>query len=140
MGDLTKNLSKHEFSCQCRLKDCPAKLVADFELVNVLQEACDHFKALYKAESVIIDITGGNRCRPHNASINGSATNSHHIDCIAADHKIFYKLTSTGNKIQVDPKVVYDYYDKKYFDKYGVGLYSNRVHIDVRKTKARWGK
>ena len=38
----------------------------------------------------------------------------------------------------IEPKELYDYYDKKFFESHGVGLYSNRVHIDTRKKKARW--
>ena len=39
MGDLSLNLSRHEFACQC---GCGYDTV-DFELVTVVQEGCEYF-------------------------------------------------------------------------------------------------
>lgn len=146
MGNLTANLNWEEFSCDCKNADCPAKLVAHMPLVLVIQGAADHFKERRKATRVRVDITGGNRCKPHNIDVQmieakktraeAEASKSTHIDCIAADHKIFVEVG--GEWQMVEPKELYDYYDKKFFDSHGVGLYSNRVHIDTRKKKARW--
>jgi hypothetical protein len=36
-----------------------------------------------------------------------------------------------------DDKVA-DYLEEKYPDKYGIGRYIGRTHLDIRKTKARW--
>jgi uncharacterized protein YcbK (DUF882 family) len=33
---------------------------------------------------------------------------------------------------------VYDFLDYQFSNKYGIGLYSAWVHIDVRQIKARW--
>jgi len=55
MGDLSKNLSRHEMICFC---GCGFDTV-DAKLVSALQGAADAFDA-------IIRITGGNRCREHN--------------------------------------------------------------------------
>ena len=38
----------------------------------------------------------------------------------------------------MDPDMVYDYLDKKYPDKYGIGKYKTFTHIDSRSKKARW--
>ncbi len=131
MGDLSRNLSRSEFACQC---GCGFDTV-DFELVNVLQTAVIDMENRFD-EKVIIVITGPNRCNKHNAKV-GGAKNSQHIYAKAVDHK-FYIVTREGVKQQIDPDIVYEYYDKKYRNKYGVGKYGNRTHIDVRKRKARW--
>ena len=49
MGDLTSNLSRHEFACEC---GCGFDTV-DFELVTVIQKACNHFEAIYQADLII---------------------------------------------------------------------------------------
>ena len=126
MGDLSDNLSRYEMACNC---GCGFDTV-DFDLVHTLQDAVDHFALKYGDCKVII--TGPNRCPTHNKA-NGGAPNSQHLYGKAADHKLYV------NGDQIDPREVYDYYDKTYPRSHGVGLYHNRVHVDVRKTKARWG-
>ena len=37
-----------------------------------------------------------------------------------------------------DPKALYDELNKRFPNKYGLGLYSWGVHVDVRENKARW--
>lgn len=138
MGDLTANLSAAEFACRCNYPDCHHKKVAHMPLVLAIQDAADHFKAKYKASAVSVQITGPNRCPRHNGETEGAAANSPHVDCIAADHKI--RVVVGGLPVSVPPKELYTYYDTKYFDRYGVGLYANRVHLDTRGEKARWDK
>ena len=135
MGDLTHNLSLHEFACRCNYDDCMHKESVDFTLVNVLQTACDDFGVKYGCR-VRIKITGGNRCPKHNADEDG-APGSKHQYLNAADHKLF--LMVDGEWRQVPPREQYAYYNDKYPDKYGLGLYSNRCHLDTRADKARWG-
>jgi hypothetical protein len=130
MGDMTKNFSRSEFRCQCG--QCN-HFAVDFMLVQALQEACDYFADKYR-QDVSCSITGGNRCPEHNATIKGAAAGSMHQFCCAADHKFFLK--QSGH--QVDPDEVADHYDKKYYDKFGIGRYSNRTHLDSRPSKARW--
>lgn len=143
MGDLTRNLSRHEFGCKC---GCNFDVV-DYELVVVIQNAVFHFENLY-GKKVIVSITGGNRCQKHNDNLRKlwnetkgkkgakTAKSSTHIEGKAADHKFF--IIDDGSKTQIDPSIVYSYYDSKYPDKYGLGKYGNRTHIDSRKAKARW--
>lgn len=131
---LTKNLSRHEFACQCGcgLDAC------DFELLTLLQEACDHFATGPGVEKASITITSGNRCAVHNAYVGGAAR-SKHIFCIAADHKI--KVVKEGQTEVVDSKLLAGYYDARYPNKLGIGIYPNgRVHVDVRDSAARWDK
>ena len=118
MGDLTKNLSRHEFRCQCGVCEFRA---ADFELVKILQSVVDHFQADH------IFITSGIRCEDHNAQV-GGAVDSQHVKGLAAD---FYVSDTDVDDIA-------DYLDWKFPDKYGIGVYKTWIHLDVRKTKARW--
>ncbi len=130
MGDLTKNLSRHEFECKC---GCGYNTV-DFDLVNAIQDACRHFEEVYQ-EPVRVIITSGNRCAEHNASIDGAADNSQHIYARATDHR--FELRSSGEAIP--PLIVYNYYDSEHAGEWGLGIYSNRVHLDTRSGgRARW--
>ena len=118
MGDISTNFSRYEFACSC---GCGFEAV-DVELLEVLEDLRAHF-------NVAVTINSGCRCDNHNKSI-GGAKNSMHTKGIAAD------VVVSG----ADAQTVYNYLDTKYPDKYGIGLYSNpdRVHIDVRRSKARW--
>jgi uncharacterized protein YcbK (DUF882 family) len=131
MGNVTQNLSRHEFACDC---GCGFDTI-DYELAVTIQDAIFYFEHKYQCK-VIVDISGGNRCQKHNANTKGAAKGSKHQYGIAADHK-FFKIVD-GVKTQISPQIVYDYYDEKYNDKFGIGIYSNRVHLDVRAKKARW--
>lgn len=117
MGNLTENFSRYEFSCSC---GCGFDTV-DFMLVNVLQDIRSHFNAQ-------VIITSGNRCIAKNIITKGAARDSQHIHAKASDIQV------KG----VFPEEVYNYLDKKYPLTFGIGLYSNRVHVDVRDKKARW--
>ena len=137
MGDLTKNLSRHEFACKCSA-NCYAKHVVDFELVQAIQGAVDYFGSQPGTTSCMVVITSGNRCVAHNKATPGAASNSYHTKCLAADHRIV--VTRNGRAGLLPPLDLYNYYDAKYPTKYGIKLYSNRVHLDVRKTKWRDSK
>jgi len=109
-------------------------------LLDVLQDARDHFVNEYGKGTKCI-ITSGNRCKAHNevVQLQGNpkykafTSKSKHMEGIAADHKF---IKPDGKVIA--PKEVLDYYESLYPNKYGLGLYSNRVHLDVRDSKARW--
>jgi uncharacterized protein YcbK (DUF882 family) len=108
---------RSEFACQC---GCGFDAV-DAELLEVLTDLREHFD-----RPVIIN--SGNRCQAHNASIGGSAPNSKHTKGIAADVRV--------KGVHADD--VADYLENKYPNKYGIGRYIGRTHIDVRETLARW--
>lgn len=125
MGDLTRNLSRHEFQCRC--VDCThAVPVADYELVQAIQAACDHFSS-EKGERVACMIGSANRCARHNDSV-GGVPESQHVRFLAAD------VTIRG----VTTDELYDYFESISGDRWGLGKYKTHVHIDVRPTKARW--
>lgn len=116
MGNLSKNFSRHEFACQC---GCGFDTV-DIETVKVLQEVADEF-------GEPVTVTSGCRCPAHNKAV-GGANNSQHKLARAAD--IMVK--------NVSPAAVFEFLDRKYPDRYGLGEYSNFVHVDTRTGKARW--
>ena len=116
MGDLTGNLSRHEFACKC---GCGFD-TADVELVQIIQEVCFFFES-----SVIIN--SGCRCASHNKN-EGGGVNSQHLKGRAADC-VFIKAL---------PIEVYEYLTEQYPDKLGIGLYSSFIHIDTRTGCARW--
>lgn len=115
---LSANFYRDEFECKC---GCGFDTV-DAELVQVLQDVRDEFD-----ESILI--TSGCRCPKHNAK-EGGATTSMHLTGKAADFVV--------KGIHAD--LVADYLESLYPDRYGIGRYSGRCHIDVRAKKARWDK
>lgn len=123
MGDLSKNLSRHEFACTC---GCGFDTV-DAKTVEVIQDVCDNF-------SCRVNISSGCRCFEYNrlpASEGGpgSSDGSQHPRGRAGDCHF----------LGVAPDVVWVYVNEKYPELYGFGLYSWGVHIDTRTNgPARW--
>ena len=105
-----------EFACKC---GCGFDSV-DAELLQALTKIREHFNAP-------IEITSGNRCAKHNATIGGEEKSAH-IRGLACDFKV------KG----VDHSTVEAFLESCYGDRYGIGSYPNRTHLDVRETKARW--
>lgn len=124
MGDLTKNISRHELRCKCGNCDY---MTMDFETINIVQEACDHFAEKLKLDKVTLLINSAHRCPIHNKNV-GGAKKSKHLQGSAMDVRI------KG----VSPKDLYKYFDTKYPGRYGVGLYGSFTHIDSRQEYARW--
>lgn len=118
MGDLTKNLSRSEFACKCGT-GCGQDTV-DFELVNVIQTACEYFEAS-------VTITSGNRCPYYNDFIGGHPK-SFHMYSKAAD--LVFK--------NVEPRLVAAYFRRTYPTKYGIGEYDTFTHLDVQSKCKRW--
>lgn len=114
---LSRSFKREEFKCKCG--NCDYDTV-DVELVILLQELRDHFKAP-------IRVTSGNRCPAHNQDVGGSKS-SYHIRGRAADIQVK----------DVSAFVVQDYIREKYPDKYGLGSYSLFTHIDTRTNYGRW--
>ena len=95
-----------------------------------------------------IQITGPNRCLKHNTALRkeyddsdghrGAYTepDSFHVLGKAADHSFYDRNTG----VHIKPQDMYDYYDKLYPTKFGVGVYINRIHLDVGARKARWDR
>ena len=117
MGNLSNNFSRYEFTCRC---GCGFNTV-DTELITILEDLRIHFKQP-------ITVNSGARCKDYNMLVGGK-TDSQHLIGRAAD--ILIKDTP--------PRVVQFYLLEKYPEQYGIGVYTNFVHLDTRSKKARWG-
>lgn len=117
MGDVSVHFSRHEFAC----KDGCGLDTVDAETLRVLEGVRTHFNQP-------VTITSAHRCAARNKAV-GGASNSQHLRGRACDIKVAY----------VDPKDVFEYLDKKYSDRYGIGSYTTFTHIDTRSNgPARW--
>lgn len=128
MGNITLNISRHELRCRCG--NCNYEF-ADFETIEAIQAACDHFaskRCLFKS---VLNITGPARCPAHNASV-GGARDSYHMNGGAIDHNI----------AGVSQKDLAAFYDQMAPEKFGIGIYTKKgfVHLDARPIAARWGE
>lgn len=113
---LTKNFQVKEFACS----DGTDTIFISSLLVSVLQNVRDHYgKAVH--------INSAYRTEAHNKKIGGAAYSQHKYG-IAAD-------------IHVDgvkPKELAAYIETLLPTSGGIGIYSSFVHVDVRRTRARW--
>lgn len=116
MGDLSQHFSRSEFKCLC---GCGTDTV-DVELIHVLEDLRHHF-------DVPVGILSGHRCEKHNRNVGGKPR-SQHLLGRAAD------ITTTD----FTPAALYRYLDEHYPMKFGIGKYDDFVHIDTRKSRARW--
>ena len=121
---LSPNFWSHEFRCSC---GCGAEEVSPV-LINILQALRDKTGPLL--------ISSGVRCKASNARTEGAAKHSWHVPRrgigYAADVKYAGGNSTPGAILKL--YVLADQLGAR-----GLGLYSNRVHIDVRKgARARW--
>jgi hypothetical protein len=147
MGDLTKNLSRSEFACQCEYSDCDRTPV-DFELPTIIQDCADHFAYLEKGHSpmftrIAIHINSGYRCVKHNDDVTDGEGSGIHTLGMAADHWMEY-VYADGTRRRVSDDDIAEYYERRYPDQYGIGRYprndnTGRTHFDTRDDNpARW--
>lgn len=139
MGDLTDNLSRKEFECQC---GCGTDFV-DIGLPGILQACVYAFKVQYPTYDIRISINSGTRCMVHNVRVGGKPADagkpmsgSMHLYGKAADFYLYDKHSG----IHIPDDAVADYLEKTYPDKFGIGRYDGRTHVDNRTNKARWDK
>ena len=130
MGDLTNNLSRAEFTCQC---GCGFDTV-DYKLIDVLQKTVDHFQDKYPQRVIRIKINSGNRCSRHNGNTAGASSGSQHLYGRAADFIIF----DAGPGVAIPADEVAEYLLDHYPASLGIGRYYGRTHVDSRAGKARW--
>lgn len=114
MVQLTEHFNKEEFACN---DGCGNDFDVPQELLDILEVARYDFNEP-------IHINSGFRCAIYNAQV-GGAPNSFHLKAWAADIVIN----------NMSAKEVYNYFDAKYPNKYGVIEYQNFVHVDVRPYK-----
>ena len=130
MGDLSRSFNRSEFACKCG--ECGRDAI-DHELITVLEWLDGALVSLLQGDEVYIVVTSGNRCPEHNRDEGGSLL-SEHMFYIACDYKVY----RTRNGEQILPAMIHTILDDAFPDRYGLGLYHNRNHLDVRPTRARW--
>ncbi len=113
---LSANFKVKEFAC----KDGSDPIFISPKLVEVLQKIRTHF-------GKAVNINSAYRTATYNKKV-GGATYSQHLYGTAADIRV------TG----VAPKKVATYVETLMPNTGGIGIYTNFVHVDVRKTKSRW--
>ena len=113
---LSDNFTVSEFACH----DGSDKILIDDELVKLLQKIRNHF-------GKAITINSAYRTAAYNKKI-GGVTGSQHTLGTAAD-------ITLGN---IEPRAVAEYGEFLMPKSGGIGLYNGFVHIDVRKSRARW--
>ena len=140
MGDLTENLSRKEFACEC---GCGFDTI-DYEVVVAIQHCADRYKTA-TGKKVSVKINCGCRCEKHNKDLRdlyiktdgkqgaNTAENSLHQKGRASDIVLFV------DNVKVSPKEIADFFKKNY-PKFGIGDYSTFTHIDSRTGGggARW--
>ena len=124
MKKITDNIARHEVACRC---GCGYDSL-DYDTAVYIQAACAHFAILRGYYRSVLNVHSGCRCRSWNLH-EGGEFGSHHLFARALDHDI----------MDVSPKELYDYYDKKFKGRFGIGLYNTFVHFDTRSGRsARW--
>ena len=113
---LSENFKVREFACT----DGSDPIFISPDLVEILQKIRNHF-------GKAVTITSAYRTPTKNKEVGGEAY-SQHLYGKAADIKV------KG----VAPKTVAAYADTLLPKSGGIGTYNSFVHVDVRKTKARW--
>lgn len=132
MGDLTKNISRHELACHC---GCGSDSM-DYATINIVQAACDYFAERLHISRVRLRITSAHRCFEYNRKSlaeggPGSNDKSQHPQARAMDFSI------DG----ISPADVYAHLVSRYPDQYGFGKYTDFTHADARTFgPARWGQ
>jgi uncharacterized protein YcbK (DUF882 family) len=140
MGDLSKNLSRYEFVCNCGCKDNPT---IDAELVLRVQECVDHFTNKLKQDRLIVSVLSGYRCVQHNAYIWGQRNATRRMKGYEEEKPAFNSYHLLGQALDftirgIPSHDIYTYLSESYPNRYGVGKYPDRVHFDVRRDSARW--
>jgi len=139
MGDISEHFSRSEHACLCakygKKKEngyCGGEFQAVDKELNSCLERIRRGVAKVVGKEIYIKITGPNRCHKHNTD-EGGAEHSYHPLGMAVDFSVFERLTT----YLIPARLVYDIICRLYPDKYGLKLYENRVHFDIRKIKWR---
>ena len=120
MGNMTKNFSREEFTCQC---GCAANNISP-TLVDMLQLVRDYI-------GTGITITSGIRCAQHNAIVGGVVGSAHVPVDIGAGlygHGVDIKVSTSQYRYKLTPTLY-----KAGFRRIGIGDGFIHVDIDTRK-------
>lgn len=113
---ISQHFDDSEFACKCGCGQCKIEP----ELLFVLERVRVKF-------GKPVTVTSANRCESHNKRVGGSPRSKHLLG-VAADIRVK----------SIPANEVYNYLDRLYQDKYGLGQYDNFTHVDVRPNRARW--
>lgn len=116
VNDLPPYFSRLSFRCGCC---CNSDTVVDAELIRILGRIYEHFER-------DINIISGFRCVDFDAFVN-EKHGDYHTTGKAADF-------TAG----VEPEEIAKFLDDTFYGKYGVGVYQNYLHLDVRPGFERW--
>lgn len=121
---LSEHFDVREFHCRCKHVDCVTTLI-DMALIEMLEEihrlldeAVGHVYPLF--------VKSGYRCEKHNLETPDAVPGSQHPQGTAADIVV--------------PNKYHRLVEMLVGDRGGVGFYNDRLHVDVRGVRARWGK
>ena len=115
MGDISEHFNRSEYSCSC---GCGFDAV-DKELNEIMEKIRSNFGP--------VQVHCACRCLKHNQEV-GSKDTSQHVRGLAAD----FHINDINNE-----SIIY-YANELLPNKGGIGIYDWGVHVDVRKTRARW--
>jgi len=121
------DFTRSEYACKC---GCGYDTV-DYELDIVMDDIRAYF-----GERVFIN--RGASCIDHNDIVQFEA-NPNYIFGTSESQHLYGKACDFWVE-NVHANIVADYLETKYPDKYGIGRYNGRTHIDVRHIKTRWDK
>lgn len=122
---LSENFHVNEFACHCRACQYSHGKIQVDDVDFALALLLENLRGMLGSPVAIVS---GRRCSKHNASV-GGAPRSQHLLGTAADIKV------KG----YSPKIVHlNLNDSPIKDHVGLGLYDTFVHVDTRRTKARW--
>lgn len=124
----TKHFKDSEFQCNCGRCEFSKESQVKQELLTVLELA--RFYVKNKNPKSYLKITSGRRCEAYNKKVGGSDKSQHKLGTAADIQPAFYSSDDLAE--------LYRFLCKTFPSCYGFGLYSNFIHIDVRKDKARW--
>lgn len=132
MAKLSKNFSDYEFACSC---GCKTEFKVDAKLVTILQKIRDVAGPMA--------VTSGCRCAKSNAATVGAASKSWHIPRKNVLHAADVQLLDPTRRDLAT--TVHMYVIADLCDAHGLGLYTNRIHVDTRpitvfkgSDRARW--
>lgn len=111
----TKHYKFKEFECKC---GCGTNLAT-----RELLELCELVRELNGNKP--LPVSSGTRCAEYNAKVGGAPSSKHTLGQ-AADLPVW------------DPKYIYNRLNSIFLYSHGLGEYSNFVHVDIRKKRARW--
>ena len=121
--------SRDEFECKCGCGQAGMDLDLIF-MVEILRHELERLLNV----TIIVEVQSGNRCIKHNSDTPGATFGSYHVRAMAGDFK--FKYAHNDKYLKAD--FVYKVANKLFPHVGGIGEYSNRIHLDSRRYKARW--